>query len=1603
MDDGFDASTGTQTHNNGGMDIHVSTSTLRSSSLCLCHIASAPALHVVPRVVEYLEWLERLAAFCSQILPPPHSVSSKIMPNIRARCLLAVLSLLGILAAVTGSRTVTASLSAPWASIPSSPVLEASEIISDPKQGGERQNFWTFLKAYVEPEPGADTPAMSYEDAAVSAGETTLSGPALDVFRLAINVHSGAPLVQLHDSIAREQLRGQTKCADGAFAQVVVDGKGCACSPQDVAALLESTPASEEEAPNVTVYDFDHVYPIGEENLGGGGDKGTYVVLYGTIGERLFHEFHDTLVPLVESAGIQYLVRHAPFLRAGAQKKTFLKGFGVTLDLKSMEYKALDDRVLQNDEGDEVLDGDEVGTVNSENVDDEDLEDDIDGFVFSRILVRRPRLAGGLRAFREHLLASASDDSGSGEIKVWDMKNLGLQAAQKIMKSKNRLWQLQNVAQNFPVHAKALTKMKVRMKIKKAVKKLHAYVSPGESGIKLNGRDIDPSADTFDYFEFLQLLREEAQFVQQFRSLGLTSGQVDKYANILNRNTEGVDAGGNEELLGMRVDTRTGAKGAVFFINNIEKDKMYRQWPRDFRYLMQHAWNLIQVRYNLYTSVFVIDPLSEVGLETLRTLFMVHEQQIPLRVGLALVDSSNTKSNDKEDAVHVGLVLKLLATAKKKHKIEGANGFLAHLATFKDRLPIQKVDLIEAYAQGVKQGTGSWSASAFEDEANRCLQDEKFDGLRNKVSAYAKSKGLSVNSYTLNGAVHKGLNSLQSSLMQVLFMEQQRVQRLVSMGQLSQKKNIYAFMTGSGKGSTPKNAPWAYPRLHSSVMVDKDDMEFVEMRSKAIDSVEYVNGGTIGVDGALLTFWVIADLSSSEGVSLCKEAIKYASDADARVAIFSSVKEAHVKQDFPVSSFGVHQQSTIKVAQRENVVIGNGRVFRDAEDFDKSVFQLIDRFERKRIMAASKAGLIKIGKFSSDHMMEVSSVANRYILVPRQKFPMGSKASKTMKRIIFRSNPDSTNGMNVVVVLDPLSIAGQRFPPILTVLRDVIHARITVYLNPKTDISEFPLKNFYRYVGGGNQIEAATFRHLPPQHILTMKIFTPEPWVVMTKSTIDDLDNIRLDDEVMGSRMAVSAEFELINILVTGRCEDLTHRQPPNGLQLVLDNNIQQSKKTDTLVMQNLGYFQLQAMPGVYHLRLARGRASGLYSIAPPSNSPSSLSSVEDGAGVAGIPVTVQSFSGSDLTLRVRKKKGMEGRSLLAKIPTTGGDEASPDNALDDEGLDEEEHYDGAKKGLWGQITNIFSGKENGAAAGDGSELETLHVFSLASGHLYERLLRIMMLSVRKRTSGPLKFWIVENFLSPQFKETIQYMATEFGFDVGLVTYKWPHWLRRQTEKQRIIWGYKILFLDVLFPLNVPKIITVDADQVVRADLRELWNMDLQGAPYAYTPFCTSREETLGYQFWRDGFWKNHLGNKPYHISALYVVDLVRFRRMAAGDQLRSIYDQLSRDPNSLANLDQDLPNYAQHSIPIFSLPQEWLWCQSWCSDSTLKTAKTIDLCNHPKTKEAKLDMAKRIISGEHFAESWIELDKEVQNVVDLGRNELERTCAANSEDVCSK
>lgn len=324
----------------------------------------------------------------------------------------------------------------------------------------------------------------------------------------------------------------------------------------------------------------------------------------------------------------------------------------------------------------------------------------------------------------------------------------------------------------------------------------------------------------------------------------------------------------------------------------------------------------------------------------------------------------------------------------------------------------------------------------------------------------------------------------------------------------------------------------------------------------------------------------------------------------------------------------------------------------------------------------------------------------------------------------------------------------------------------------------------------------------------------------------------------------------------------------------------------------------------------------------------------------------MDSFKSKIIRLRVNKKPGKEHEDLLSE------DEPS--------------------LGLWDSISSRFTGTaKDSEDEGD----VTLNIFSLASGHLYERFLRIMMLSVLQNTKSPVKFWFLKNYLSPSFKDFIPHMAKEYGFEYELVQYKWPRWLHQQTEKQRIIWGYKILFLDVLFPLSVNKIIFVDADQTVRADLKELHDLDLEGAPYGYTPFCDSRTDMDGYRFWKSGYWSNHLGPRKYHISALYVVDLKKFRRIAAGDRLRGQYQGLSQDPNSLSNLDQDLPNNMIHQVAIKSLPQEWLWCETWCSDAEKARAKTIDLCNNPKTKEPKLTAAMRIIP------EWKSRDSEIRQL----------------------
>jgi len=87
------------------------------------------------------------------------------------------------------------------------------------------------------------------------------------------------------------------------------------------------------------------------------------------------------------------------------------------------------------------------------------------------------------------------------------------------------------------------------------------------------------------------------------------------------------------------------------------------------------------------------------------------------------------------------------------------------------------------------------------------------------------------------------------------------------------------------------------------------------------------------------------------------------------------------------------------------------------------------------------------------------------------------------------------------------------------------------------------------------------------------------------------------------------------------------------------------------------------------------------------------------------------------------------------------------------------------------------------------------------------------------------------------------------------------------------------------------------------------------------------------------------------------------------------------------------------HQVPIKSLPQDWLWCETWCSKETLKTAKSIDLCNNPLTKEPKLSAARRIVT------EWTDYDEEMNRLreqIDKEKHNISES-SENVEDAVKK
>ena len=1358
---------------------------------------------------------------------------------------------------------------------------------------------------------------------------------ALSSFKFALSLHAAAPRIEAHYQYYETSVVPNMMAAQDAACPVWVhfDGKQY-CSP-----ALERAQQDVDMEETIAELPFDRTLNKDPEAVPS--------ILYADITHPLFGQYHETVSKTARDGRTSYRLRYRPSTSINP-RPMYVNGYGVELVLKRTDYIVIDDREAGADKQDEKL-------------------------------IAEADISGDAPADLKPLTTS-------------ELATIGANAASYIMSSEDRFDTLLKVSGNFPKYSSVIAGQNATQEFMKEYKGNRAQFLPqGYNVLWINGAQVE--SRQINAFSLVELLKKERTLINQIRDLGFSGSEGIKLLSHSIITQAQVD----DEP--QRYDWRDEIEGGevIMWLNDIEKDKRYHNWPTELSSLLQRTFpgQLPTVRRDMHNLIVPVDLTSLKELEMITEILQSFiKRTVPVRIGLVPTAQTPESAQQAKIAYHIlntyGLssLFSYFETALKSKTI--STGSKANFETAVrdrkirgDREALTYETLLEA----TEVGSRLEAAKAYLDRL----------ALGGKTPALLiNGVALPRNDHWLEGMSNRvslDLRAVQRGLLEDIFPGETWV------------PNFFLFQAASQRNAL------IIPEDPKAIRI-LDISNLAKSHGDVFDSLPRFAGASDLSKENWAQLLLVADLETEQGASLLRESIKaQSSEPGLEVIVLhnpvasESPSRLHANvlgysraaKELPLEDrerdvenlltmqenrsaskdedSGAYWQSiqplvgAIGFAPGEAGLWLNGRVIGPfgATKFSASNVEMLLTFERSKRITPVMGAITDLGL--GEKIANPQELAWLTSLVARTQIsdvPEGIFESTPLIRMdkfnswnstytAIHTSTSADPSIQIVAAIDPASELTQHLVPILKVLSELHGVDVKIFLNPRERLSELPVKRFYRQVlssaptfdtSGALETPKAKFTSIPGDALLNLGMHVPPSWLVAPEECVHDLDNIKLNSLPPGAE--IDATYELQHILIEGHSRDVTLGPPPRGVQLLLGTE-KDPHFADTTIMANLGYFQFKANPGFWHISLQPGRSSKIFNI--------------DSAGSKGYApqigdnttsVALLSFQGTTLFPRLSRKPGMEQEDVLETGSKLGA-------AMD--------YLSKGSSFAQSALSSL------GLTKSSSSTNAEINVFSVASGHLYERMLNIMILSVMKHTQHTVKFWFIEQFLSPSFKSFLPHLAAHYKFQFEMVTYKWPHWLRAQKEKQREIWGYKILFLDVLFPLSLEKVIFVDADQIVRTDMMELNKVDLQGAPYGFTPMCDSRTEMEGFRFWKQGYWKTYLQGKPYHISALYVVDLKKFRELAAGDRLRQQYHALSADPASLSNLDQDLPNHMQHNLPIYSLPQEWLWCETWCSDESLQKARTIDLCNNPLTKEPKLDRARRQVP------EWTVYDEEIAEV----------------------
>ncbi|KAJ3050111.1 hypothetical protein HK097_008916, partial [Rhizophlyctis rosea] len=501
-------------------------------------------------------------------------------------------SLLGLPLTLAESPLVQISLRAPWPTPPL--LLEVVEFISR-EQDVDVFDFISNLSSNTNLLAGKETNSRSvYNDllTAVSGvnGHQYLSrNTSLPLLKLALSLHSNAPLVQAHYQYYRETIIPQHTKKGKTFNQdcdTWVDWYGVqACNLQDLNILVSGDRGETSGQSEPELFAFDHVYhssPAASSRT---------AILYADLHGPTFPKMHKRLMELTQSNVLTYILRYKP--SAGASNEhgaLHLSGYGAELALKSTEYKVTDDR---NAEKEDASSETSTNAVIASDESSDRLHEDIPS------------------------VKPLTKD---------EIKNIGFRTAQYILDATNPLPTFAKVTQNFPKYAHILSALSAGNQSLREETMHNAMLLRRSTGLWLNGLEQD--LERLDAFSLLRIMRTEADLVSSLTALGIPAeGAIELLTTELGQQAS-VDV-----TWGTAFDVRS---DAVLWWNDLEKDTKYQRWPKSVRELLRPSMpgQLKYFRRNAFNLVFFLDFTNEAHLQAMQMLFQFINQNVPMRIGV---------------------------------------------------------------------------------------------------------------------------------------------------------------------------------------------------------------------------------------------------------------------------------------------------------------------------------------------------------------------------------------------------------------------------------------------------------------------------------------------------------------------------------------------------------------------------------------------------------------------------------------------------------------------------------------------------------------------------------------------------------------------------------------------------------------------------------------------------------------------------------------------------------------------------------------------------------------------------------------------------------